>query len=174
MRDFGKNPRVNDEIRADPVRLIGGDGKQVGIVPLRKALAHAESEGLDLVEIAPSADPPVCKVIDYGKYRYELTKKEKDARRKQHVIQIKKIRLSPNIDEHDFRVKVNMARRFLAEGNRVKVTMFMRGRQVTKKDLAEEVLVRFSSEVVDIARAEGEPKLEGTNHLSFVLVPHKK
>lgn len=153
--------------------MIGSDGNQVGVVDLRVALETAEDEGLDLVEIAPQAKPPVCKVIDYGKYRYEITKKEKDARKKQHVVQVKKVRLSPNIDDHDFHVKVNMARRFIMEGNRVKATLFMRGRQVTKKDLAEEVLIRMTNELSDVAKAEESPKLEGANNMTVVLVPKK-
>ena len=173
-RDLRKNPRYNDEIFAETVRLIGADGKQVGLVPLAKALAEAEIAGLDLVEIAPTAKPPVCKIIDYGKFRYEISKKEKDARKKQHIIQVKKIRMSPNIDDNDLRVKLGMARRFIAEGNRVKVTMFMRGRQVTKPELAEEVLMRIVSELSDISTAEGTPKLEGRNNLSLVLVGTKK
>lgn len=155
------------------MRLIGADSKQVGIVNLRDALIMAETEGLDLVEIAPQANPPVCKIIDYGKYRYELSKKEKDARKRQHVVQVKKIRLSPNIDDHDFRVKVNKARQFIEEGNRVKATLLMRGRQITRQDLAEEVLMRMASEMSDIAKTEGRPKLEGVNNLSLVLVKKK-
>ena len=155
------------------MRLVGADSKQVGIVNLRDALIMAETEGLDLVEIAPQANPPVCKIIDYGKYRYELSKKEKDARKRQHVVQVKKIRLSPNIDDHDFRVKVNKARQFIEEGNRVKATLLMRGRQVTRQDLAEEVLMRMASEMSDIAKTEGRPKLEGVNNLSLVLVKKK-
>ncbi len=167
------NPRVNEEIRSSEVRLIGADAQQVGVVPLTKAFAMAEAAGLDLVEIAPMAKPPVCKIIDFGKFRYELTKKEKDARKKQHVVQIKKIRMTPNIDDHDFVVKVNMARKFLGEGNRVKATMFMRGRQVTRPERAEEVLVKIIAELADVARPEGKPKLEGRNNLSILLVGKK-
>jgi len=138
---------VNDEIYAKEVRLIGADSQQIGIIKNSEAKAKAAEAGLDLVEIAPQAKPPVCKIIDYGKFRYEISKKEKDARKKQHVIQVKKIRMSPNIDDHDFRVKINMARRFLDEGNRVKATLFMRGRQVTRPQHAEEVLMRIVSEL---------------------------
>lgn len=155
------------------MRLIGEEGNQVGIVSSSKALAYAENVGLDLVEIAPSAKPPVCKVIDYGKFRYELSKKEKDARKKQHIIQVKKIRLSPNIDDNDFRVKLNMARKFLDENNRVKVTLLMRGRQVTRPELAEGVLMRVISELSDISKSEEKPKLEGRNTMSIVLVRKK-
>lgn len=172
-RDLSKNPRVNEEILASSLRLIGADGKQIGIVKLNEALRIAEEEGLDLVEIAPSANPPVCKIIDYGKYRYELTKKERDARKKQHIVQVKKIRLTPNIDENDFQVKIAAARRFIAEGNRVKITLFMRGRQVTKQDIAEEVISRVVNELSDIGKTEGTPKMEGINNLSVTLVKKK-
>lgn len=149
------------------------DGKQVGIVSGKKAQYIADDAGLDLVEIAPEAKPPVCKIIDYGKFRYEQSKREKDARKKQHIIQVKKIRISPNIDIHDFNVKKNMAEKFLNEGNRVKLTMFMRGRQVTRPEIAEEVLLRLVSELSEISKPEGRPKLEGRNNLSVVLVPLK-
>src|SRR4030067_1004848 len=119
-KDSGKQPRVNEEIHAVRVRLIGADGKQVGIVNLREALANADDAGLDLVEIVPTADPPVCKVVDFGKFRYEQAKKEKDARKKQHVIHVKRVQLSPNIDTHDFEVKLAAARKFLEAGHRVK------------------------------------------------------
>lgn len=133
----------------------------------------AEAAGLDLVEIAPTATPPVCKIIDYGKFRYEITKKEKEARKKQHVVEIKKIRLTPNIDDHDFEVKVNMARKFMLEGNRVKLTMFMRGRQVTRPEMAEEVLTKVIADLADVAKPEGTPKMEGRNNLSVLLVGKK-
>ena len=155
------------------MRLIGKDGSQIGIVANKEAKFQAEKAGLDLVEIAPQAKPPVCKIIDYGKFRYEQSKKEKDARKKQHVILVKKIRMSPNIDDHDFRVKINMARKFLEEGNRVKATLFMRGRQVTRPQQAEEVLMRVVSELSDIAKADGAPKFEGRNNMSLILVRNK-
>ena len=165
--------RINDEITAEKVRLIGPDSQQIGVVSVREALDLAEEYNLDLVEIAPTAKPPVCKVIDYGKFKYELSKKEKDARKKQHTVQVKKIRMSPNIDDHDFRVKINMARKFIEEGNRVKATLFMRGRQVTRPEHAEQVLVRIVAELADIAKADGTPKLEGRNNMSLLLVSKK-
>jgi len=164
---------VNQEITANRVRLIWADGSQAGIVSLREARTFAEEEGLDLVEIAPMAKPPVCKIIDYGKYRYELTKKQKDARKKQHIVHLKRIQLSPNIDEHDFQVKLAASRRFIESGHRVKAMLFMRGRQVTRRDLAEEVLTRLATELSDIAHPEGGTKLEGVNNLSMVLVKKK-
>ena len=172
-KDQEKAPRINADITAKTVRLIGADGKQIGIVDLRKALAEAEAEELDLVEIAPNAKPPVCKIIDYGKYRYEQTKKIKDARKKQHHVQIKRIQLSPNIDEHDFQVKVSASRRFIEAGHRVKAMVLMRGRMITRKDLAQQVLTRMAEQLSDIAVLDGETKMEGHNNLSMVLVRKK-
>lgn len=171
-RDFSKNPRVNEEINANPVRLIGADNKQVGVVPLQQAFADAETAGLDLVEIAPTANPPVCKVIDYGKYRYELTKKDKDNRKKQHIVQVKKIRFSPNIDDHDFQTKVAAARRFLEEGDRVKATLMLTGRMMTRQSRAEEVLHKMANELTDLAKLEDGPRIEG-NTFSMLLVKRK-
>ncbi|MCF7811050.1 translation initiation factor IF-3 [bacterium] len=164
---------MNEEITASKVRLIGADGEQIGIVNLRRALEDAENAGLDLVEIAPKADPPVCKVIDYGKFRYEQTKKLKDARKKQHNVQIKRIQLSPNIDDHDFFVKINAARKFLEHGHRVKALLMMRGRQITRKEKAEEVLARMSEELSDIAIIDGGTKMESRNSISMMLVKKK-
>lgn len=152
--------------------MIGSDGQQIGVVPLREAVAAAEAAALDLVEIAPTANPPVCKVIDYGKYRYELTKKEKDNRKKQHIVQVKKIRFSPNIDEHDFEVKVAAARRFLEEGDRVKATLMLVGRQMTRQARAEEVLHKMAHELADIAKLDDGPRMEG-NTFSMLLVRKK-
>ena len=171
-RDFTKNPRANEEIVANPVRLIGADGKQVGVVSLRDAISAAEAAGLDLVEIAATASPPVCKVIDHGKYRYELTKKDKDNRKKQHIVQVKKIRFSPNIDEHDCQTKVAAARRFLEEGDRVKATLMLLGRQMTRQARAEEVLHKMANELADLAKLEDGPRMEG-NTFSMLLVRKK-
>lgn len=129
----------------------------------------AEDRDLDLVEIAPKAAPPVCKIIDFGKYRYELTKKEKDARKKQHVVVVKKVRFSTNIDDHDFMVKVDTTRRFLEEGNRVKLTLQMRGRQMTRREMAEAVLLRAAEQLSDIAKLDGPPTSEGASNISLVL-----
>lgn len=161
---------MNEEITAPEVRLVGPDGKQIGIVRLSEAFALAEEKGLDLVEIVPQAKPPVCKVIDFSKYRYEQLKKEKDARKKQHVVVVKKIRFSSNIDDHDFKTKVDTARRFLEEGNRVKLTLLMRGRMITRREMAEKVLLRAAEELVDIAKTEGPPSMEGATNMSLVLV----
>ncbi len=163
---------MNDEIVAPQVRLIGADGKQVGIVSNREALTAADDAQLDLVEIAPTANPPVCKVIDYGKYRYELTKKDKDNRKKQHIVQVKKIRFSTNIDDHDFTTKVNAARRFIEEGDRVKATLMLIGRQMTRKERAEEVLHKMAADLADVAKVEDGPRIEG-NTFSMLLVKKK-
>ncbi len=165
--------RINDEIFAREVRLIGPDGKQVGVVDLQDALAAASEAELDLVEIAAQAKPPVCKIIDYGKYRYEQTKKLKDAKKRQHNVQLKRIQLSPNIDDHDFNVKITAARKFLEHGHRVKAMLFMRGRQITRKERAEEVLARMAEDLSDIAIIDGGTKMEGHNNLSMVLVKKK-
>jgi len=135
-------------------------------------MQQAEDAELDLVEIAPQANPPVCKIIDYGKYRYELTKKEKDSRKKQHTIEVKKVRLSSNIDDHDFQTKISAARRFILEGDRVKATLMLLGRMMTRKELAEEVLRRMAAELADIAKIEDGPRIEG-NTYSMLLVKKK-
>lgn len=163
---------MNEEITAPRVRLIGADGKQVGIVTLRQALEMAEEEGMDLVEVAPQSNPPVCKILDYGKYRYQQSKKEKESRKRQHIIEVKKLRFSSNIDDHDFKVKLKAAREFLLEGNRVKATLMLHGRQMTRQDKAEEILQRMAIELADIARVESGPKLEG-NTFSMVLARKK-
>lgn len=172
--DSLKTPRINDEITAHKVRLIGPDGKQAGIVNLQEALDAAKEVKLDLVEIAAQAKPPVCKIIDYGKYRYEQTKKLKDARKRQHHVQLKRVQLSPNIDDHDFNVKITAARKFLEHGHRVKAILLMRGRQITRKERAEEVLARMAEELSDIAIIDGGTKMEGHNNISMVLVKKKK
>ena len=161
---------MNEEISVDKVRLIGADGSQVGVVDIGVAMSHALEAGLDLVEIAPKAKPPVCKIIDYGKFRYDHSKKEKDARKKQHTIQVKKVRMSPNIDRHDLNVKLNMIRRFLSEGNRVKITMFMRGRQTARPEIAKEVLLEIVDELSDISKTDGSPKLEGRSFMTITLL----
>jgi len=152
------------------VRLIDADGGQVGVVDIGVALSHANEAGLDLVEIAPQAKPPVCKIIDYGKFRYDQSKKEKDARKKQHTVQVKKVRMSPNIDLHDLNVNLNMVKKFLGEGNRVKITMFMRGRQAARPEMAKDILERVIEELSDISKPEGTPKLEGRSFMTVTLL----
>mgnify|MGYP000067309191 CR=1 FL=1 len=145
---------INEQIRDKEVRLIGPDGAQLGIVSSREAFAKAQEAGLDLVKIAPQAKPPVCKIIDYGKYRYELSRKEKEAKKKQKTIDIKEVRLSPNIDTNDLKTKVNAARKFLSKGDRVKVTLRFRGREMAHMSSSKHVLDDFAELLTDIAVIE--------------------
>ena len=161
---------INEQIRDKEVRLIGEDGEQLGIVSSRDALKMAEEAGLDLVKIAPTAKPPVCKIVDYGKYRYELARKEKDAKRKQKVIEVKEIRMSPNIDTNDLNTKVGAARKFLEKGNRVKVTLRFRGREMAHMSTSKHILDDFAQMLSDIAVVERMPKVEGRSMIMFLTV----
>ncbi|WP_093393971.1 translation initiation factor IF-3 [Thermodesulforhabdus norvegica] len=162
--------RVNHEIKAREVRLIGTDGKQLGIVPLSQALQIAEEEGLDLVEVAPQADPPVCKIMDYGKYKYQLSKKSQEARKKQTVIQVKEVKIRPKTDEHDFQTKLRHIRRFLSQRNKAKITVLFRGREIVYKDQGYQILERIRQELEGEAVVEQMPREEGRN-LVMVLAP---
>ena len=159
---------INGQIRDKEVRVIGENGDQLGIMPIREAMRLAQEAELDLVKIAPTAKPPVCKIIDYGKYRYELARKEKEARRKQKTVEVKEVRLSPNIDTNDLNTKVNNARKFLTKGNKVKVTLRFRGREMAHVHQSRHILDDFAGLVADIATVEKAPKLEGRN-MSIVL-----
>ena len=152
---------INEQIRDKEVRLIGSDGEQLGIVSSREAQKIAEEAGLDLVKIAPNAKPPVCKVIDYGKYRYELARKEKDAKKKQKTVEIKEIRLSPNIDTNDLNTKMNAAKKFLTKGNKVKITLRFRGREMAHMNQSKHILDDFAENLSDVAVVEKAPKIEG-------------
>ena len=152
------------------MRLIDAEGEQVGVVPVDEALRAAEENGLDLVEVAPMARPPVVKIMDYGKYRFEQAKAARAARKKQHVIHVKEVKYRPGISEHDFEFKTRHARTFLEEGNKVKLTMMFRGRQVTHPELGKEVLDRVFEILKDIAKVESESKLEGRN-MTMVIAP---
>ena len=163
-------PRVNDEIDTPMVRLIGADGDQKGVVSVRDALQMAFSAGLDLVEIAPQAEPPVCKILDFGKYKYELQKRRNEARKKQRVIEVKEIKMRPGIDEHDYQVKVRNMRRFLDEGDKVKVTIRFRGREMVHQDLGLKVLDRVRDELEDLSKVEQYAKLEG-KQMVMVIAP---
>ena len=143
------------------IRLIGADNQQIGIVPTAQGLRMAEQEGYDLVEVAPDADPPVCKLLDYGKYRYEISKKEKDSKKKQHVIVVKEIRFRPRTEEHDFDFKVRHARKFLEQRNKVKFTVLFRGREMAYKEFGEALLEKVVTTLSDIAKIEGDKKFEG-------------
>ncbi len=169
MFDISKQAhQINEEIRDKEVRLIGANGEQLGVVPLQKAFDAAEQANLDLVKIAPKAVPPVCRVMDYGKFRFEQAKKEKEARRNQRVVEIKEIRLSLNIDTHDIEFKTKSARKFLAEGNKLKVSLRFRGRAIAHSQLGEEQLMRFAEGLSDIASVEKAPKLEGRSMMMFL------
>ncbi len=161
---------INEQIRDKEIRLIGESGEQLGIMSSREALKLAEEAGLDLVKIAPTAKTPVCKIVDYGKYRYELARKEKDAKRKQKVIEVKEIRMSPNIDTNDLNTKVGAARKFLEKGNRVKVTLRFRGREMAHMSTSKHILDDFSQMLSDIAVVEKIPKVEGRSMIMFLTV----
>ncbi len=150
--------------------MVDSDGSQLGIMPLKQALELAEQRNLDLVKIAPQAKPPVCKIIDYGKFRFEQSKREKEQRKNQRVVEIKEVRLSLNIDTHDFETKKNHATRFIAEGNKVKASIRFRGREMGHPELGQEIMRRFADAMSEVANVEKAPKLEGRSMLMF-LVP---
>ena len=152
---------INEQIRDKEVRLVGADGEQLGIVSSKEAQRIADEVGLDLVKIAPNAKPPVCKVIDYGKYRYEQARKEKDAKKKQKTVELKEIRLSPNIEANDLNTKVNAAKKFLAKGNKVKITLRFRGREMAHMNSSKHILDDFAESLADVAVVEKAPKIEG-------------
>ena len=152
---------INEQIRDKEVRLVGADGEQLGIVSSKEAQKIADEAGLDLVKIAPNAKPPVCKVIDYGKYRYERARKEKDAKKKQKTVELKEIRLSPNIEANDLNTKVNAAKKFLAKGNKVKITLRFRGREMAHMNSSKHILDDFAESLADVAVVEKAPKVEG-------------
>ncbi len=162
--------RINDRIRVSPVRLIGPDGNQIGIVPTSEALERAEEAGLDLVEIAPTSKPPVCRIMDYGKFKYELSKKDRLAKKKQHVYQLKEMRYRPKIDEHDYNFKTRHVREFLQSGSKVKAYVFFRGREMAHIELGRRVLDRLVADMEDIAIIDMQPKLEGRK-MNMVLSP---
>jgi len=163
---------VNRQIRISPVRVISAEGAQLGIMPVDEALAAAESQGLDLVEVAPNARPPVVRIMDYGKFKYEQARKAREARKKQHQIQIKEVKFRPGIEPHDFEFKIRHARRFLEEGNKVKATMMFRGRQMAHPEIGRDVLVRVAQALEDVGRVESEPLLEGRN-MTMIIAPRR-
>lgn len=163
---------INEQIRDREVRLIGSSGEQLGIMSARDALQKAKEEELDLVKVSPNAKPPVCKIIDYGKYRYELARKEKENKKKQKVVEIKEIRMSPNIDSNDLTTKMNAARKFLEKGNKVKVTLRFRGREMAHVNTSSHMLTDFAEGLQDIAVMEKNPKMEGRS-ISMVLSQKK-
>ena len=170
MGPISKGLRINDRIRIKEVRVISPDGTQLGIMPIEQALQTAYSQNLDLVEVAPEARPPVCRIMDYGKYRYEQSKKAREARKKQTIIELKEIKLRPKTEEHDFRFKARNAERFLKEGNKAKVTMMFRGREMIRMDRGKALLNRFVETLKDVAVVEQAPKIEGRN-MTLILAP---
>lgn len=168
---ISKELQVNEEIRDKEVRVVSADGGQLGVMDAKSAQALANEKGLDLVKIAPQAKPPVCKIMDYGKYKFELAKKEKENRKNQKVINIKEIQLSPSIDTNDFNTKCNHAIRFLKNGDKVKVLVRFRGREVSHSEMGVVLLERFSQQVKEYGNIERAPKLEGRNMIMF-LVPN--
>ncbi len=159
---------INEQIRDKEVRVIGENGEQLGIMSSKEALKLAEEAGVDLVKIAPTAQPPVCKIVDYGKFKYEQTRKEKEAKKKQKVIEIKEIRLSPNIDTNDLNTKINAARKFLTKGDRVKVTLRFRGREMAHMNNSKHILDDFAQALADISVIEKAPKVEGRSMTMFL------
>ncbi len=165
--------RINNEIRVREVRVTNVNGEQLGIMPTNKALALAEQAHLDLVEVAPKAKPPVCRIMDFGKYRYEQQKREKEARKKQKVITVKEVKLRPNIEKHDFDVKTKNALRFINDGNKVKVTIMFRGRELSHPELGRDLLLKVADALKEYITVEREPKLEGKNMI-MILAPRAK
>jgi len=165
-----EGPRINDEIGGIRVRLVDEKGQMVGVVGLNEALTMAASAGLDLVEIAPNADPPVCKILDFGKYKYEEQKKKNEARKKQKIIEVKEIKLRPSIDDHDYEVKRRSMMKFIEEGDKVKVTMRFRGRELAHQELGMDVLIRVRDDLDEIAKVEQMPRMEG-RQMTMVMSP---
>jgi translation initiation factor IF-3 len=159
---------INEQIRDREVRLIGENGEQLGIMSAKEAMKLAREAELDLVKIAPKAQPPVCKIIDYGKYRYEMARKDKEAKKKQKTIEIKEVRLSPNIDTNDLNTKVNQARKFISKGNKVKVTLRFRGRELAHVNSSKVILDEFAEKLADIATVDKPAKFEGRSMIMFL------
>lgn len=167
-----KRIRVNEQIRISPIRLIQDDGEQIGIVSIDEARERAEARGMDLVEVAAEARPPVVKMMDYGKFKYEADRARREARKKQHTIKVKEVKFRPGIEDHDYSFKVGHAKRFLEEGNKVKLTMMFRGRQVTHPEIGLEVLARVMEDLQEIGKAESQPSMEG-RVMSMIIGPLK-
>ncbi len=163
-------PRVNRDIRIREVMLIDADGQNKGVVPTFDALRMAEDQGLDLVEVAPQAQPPVCKIMDYGKFKFQEQKKAAEARKNQKTVEVKEIKLRPGIDDHDYEVKMRAMKSFFEEGNKVKVTLRYRGREMAHQDLGMKVLMRVKAETATIAKVESEPSMEG-RQMIMILAP---
>lgn len=165
-------PRVNEQIRVPKIRLIDENGEMVGVVTVQEGMRRADAAGLDLVEVSPNAEPPVCKILNYGKYKYEMQKKANEARKKQKVTEVKELKIRPGIEQHDYEVKLKAAKRFLEDEDKVKVTLRLRGREMAHIDLALQVLQRLKADLAEFAKVEQEPKMEGKQAI-MMLVPAK-
>ena len=165
-----EGPRVNEDIDNAQIRLVDADGEMIGVVPTEEALDRAADAGLDLVEVSPNADPPVCKILDFGKLKYENQKKKAEARKKQKTIDVKEIKMRPGIDEHDYQVKMRSMRRFIDEGDKVKVTLRFRGREMAHQDLGAKVLDRVRDDMDELAKVEQFPQMEG-RQMTMVFAP---
>lgn len=162
--------RANEQIRVPQIRLIGYNGEQIGIVPTKEGLRRAQEEGYDLVEVAPLAKPPVCRILDLSKYLYSLSKKEKESRKKQKVIKVKEVKMTSKIEQHDYQTKLRNARKFIEDGDKVKLTMFFRGREITHADIGRKIIQRFIDDLADTAEVERNAGLEG-NAIHLYLTP---
>lgn len=162
--------RINEEIRVPEVRFVGPEGEQLGIIPIKQALKMAAEKGLDLVEVAPTAKPPVCRIMDYGKYRFDQSKREREAKKNQKIISLKEVKLRPNIEDHDFETKARNAEKFLNNGDKVKVTIMFRGREITHPDLGKQLCLRMAAFLESVALVEKQPKVEGRN-MTMILTP---
>ena len=161
--------RINEQIRAPQIRLIGAKGEQIGIVPAKEGIRRAEEAGLDLVEVAPLAKPPVCRILDFGKYLYGLEKKEKEARKKQKVIMVKEVKMTSKIEEHDYQTKLRNSRVFIERGDKVKLSMMFRGREITHVDLGKRIINRFIEDISDVAEVERNDGLEGNTYHVYLM-----
>jgi|WetSurMetagenome_2_1015567.scaffolds.fasta_scaffold00022_77 translation initiation factor IF-3 len=162
-------PHVNEEIRVPRVRVVSSTGEALGILPILEARERATLEGLDLVEVAPNAEPPVCRIMDYGKFKYEKSKKQKEAKKKQHVSHLKEIKMHPKIEDHDYHFKMDHARKFLFRGDRVKATVVFRGREIAHLDFGKKLLERFEADIADLCSVEFARKMEGRNMISMFV-----
>ena len=166
MRETG--PRVNDRIRASEIRLIGADGENAGVVSPERAMEMADEAGLDLVEISPNANPPVCKIMDFGKYKYEQQKRESEARKKQKIIEVKEVKFRPNTDTHDYDVKMRNVFKFLENGDKVKISLRFRGREMAHQDLGRNLLERVAEDTKEVGKVENMPKMEGRQMIMMI------
>ncbi|MDO7786695.1 translation initiation factor IF-3 [Desulforamulus aquiferis] len=171
---MSKDQRINEEIRAREVRVVDADNNQLGIMSAKEALRIAEEKQLDLVEVAPQAKPPVCRIMDFGKFKYEQSKREKEAKKKQRIIQVKEVKLRPRIEDHDYDVKAKNAERFLKDGDKVKATIMFRGREIVHTELGQRLLVRLAEDMKDICTIERHPKLEGKNMIMILAPKNEK